>query len=35
VAGFNAGHGWDATTSLGTPKADVLVPYLAIFGDQR
>jgi subtilase family serine protease len=30
VAGFNAGPGWDATTGLGTPRADVLVPYLAI-----
>ncbi len=29
VAGFNAGHGWDATTGLGSPRADVLVPYLA------
>jgi hypothetical protein len=30
VAGFNAGRNWDATTGLGTPRADLLVPYLAI-----
>jgi subtilase family serine protease len=29
VAGFNAGPGWDATTGLGSPRADVVVPYLA------
>jgi subtilase family serine protease len=28
VAGFNAGPGWDATTGLGSPKADQLVDYL-------
>lgn len=35
VAGFSAGNGWDATTGLGTPKADVLVPYLAFSGEGR
>ncbi len=29
VAGFNAHKGWDPTTGLGTPKADILVPLLA------
>jgi subtilase family serine protease len=29
VAGFNAQSGWDATTGLGTPKADTLLPLLA------
>ena len=28
VAGFNAGAGWDATTGLGSPKADALVSFL-------
>jgi len=28
VTGYNAGKGWDATTGLGTPKADQLVSYL-------
>lgn len=32
VAGFDAGHGWDATTGLGTPKANVVVPFLAFSG---
>jgi hypothetical protein len=35
VAGFDAGHGWDATTGLGTPRANVVVPYLAFAGDRR
>lgn len=35
VTGFNAQAGWDATTGLGTPKVDALLPLLAIlsFGD--
>ena len=28
VAGFNAGPGWDATTGLGSPRADTLVDAL-------
>jgi len=28
ITGYNAGKGWDATTGLGTPKADQLVSYL-------
>ena len=32
ITGFNSGHGWDATTGLGSPKANLLVPALAIFG---
>jgi subtilase family serine protease len=28
VKGFNAGKGWDATTGLGSPKADALVSFL-------
>jgi subtilase family serine protease len=28
ITGDNAGKGWDATTGLGTPKADQLVSYL-------
>lgn len=35
VAGFSAGKGWDATTGLGTPRANVLVPYLAFSGNNR
>jgi subtilase family serine protease len=31
VAGFNAGTGWDATTGLGSPKADNLVSFLTRF----
>ena len=31
VPGFNAGPGWDATTGLGSPKADQLVSFLARF----
>jgi len=31
VAGFNAGMGWDATTGLGSPKADTIVNYLTKF----
>jgi subtilase family serine protease len=31
VVGFNAGTGWDATTGLGSPKADQLVNFLARF----
>ena len=29
VTGYNAGSGWDATTGLGSPKANTLVPALA------
>lgn len=29
VAGFNAQKGWDATTGLGTPRANTLLPLLA------
>jgi subtilase family serine protease len=29
VTGYNAGAGWDASTGLGSPKADTLVPALA------
>lgn len=32
VPGFAATKGWDAATGLGTPKADVLVPALAVTG---
>jgi subtilase family serine protease len=28
IQGFPAGRGWDATTGLGTPKANTLVPVL-------
>jgi subtilase family serine protease len=31
VQGFSAGPGWDATTGLGSPRADQLVPFLANF----
>ena len=31
ITGFNAGTGWDATTGLGSPKADQLVSFLARF----
>ena len=31
VTGFNAGTGWDATTGLGSPKADNLVNFLTRF----
>jgi subtilase family serine protease len=31
IQGFNAGPGWDATTGLGTPKADQLVNFLTRF----
>jgi subtilase family serine protease len=31
ITGFNAGKGWDATTGLGSPKADVLVSFLTKF----
>ena len=31
VPGFDAGTGWDATTGLGSPKADQLVSFLARF----
>jgi subtilase family serine protease len=30
IPGFNAGHGWDATTGLGSPKADKLIPALVL-----
>ncbi|HYC07130.1 MAG TPA: hypothetical protein VEG29_04330, partial [Candidatus Binatia bacterium] len=32
ISGFRANGGWDATTGLGSPKADRLVPALAFFG---
>jgi hypothetical protein len=32
VPGFPAKPGWDAATGLGTPKANVLVPALALVG---
>jgi subtilase family serine protease len=31
IQGFNAGKGWDATTGLGSPKADQLVNFLIKF----
>ena len=31
ITGFNAGPGWDATTGLGSPKADALVNFLTKF----
>ena len=31
VPGFNAGTGWDATTGLGSPRADTLVNFLTRF----
>jgi hypothetical protein len=31
VTGFNAGTGWDATTGLGSPRADNLVNFLTRF----
>jgi subtilase family serine protease len=30
ITGYNAAPGWDAVTGLGTPKANVLVPFLAM-----
>jgi subtilase family serine protease len=30
ISGFKAKHGWDATTGLGSPKADKLVPALVL-----
>jgi subtilase family serine protease len=30
IPGFKAKHGWDATTGLGSPKADRLVPALVL-----
>ena len=35
VAGFNAHDGWDATTGLGTPKVNVLIPLLAALSFDR
>jgi subtilase family serine protease len=32
VTGFSAHRGWDAVTGIGTPRADRLVPLLAITG---
>ncbi len=32
ISGFHANGGWDATTGLGSPRADRLVPALALFG---
>ena len=31
ITGFNAGAGWDATTGLGSPRADNLVNFLTKF----
>jgi hypothetical protein len=31
VNGFKAGHKWDATTGLGSPKADQVVNFLTLF----
>jgi subtilase family serine protease len=31
ITGFNATKGWDATTGLGTPKADAVVSFLTRF----
>lgn len=31
ITGFNAGTKWDATTGLGSPKADQLVNFLTLF----
>jgi hypothetical protein len=31
VQGFNAGNKWDATTGLGSPKADQVVNFLTLF----
>lgn len=31
IGGFNAGPGWDATTGLGSPRADQLVSFLTRF----
>jgi hypothetical protein len=28
IQGFNAGKGWDATTGMGSPKADQLINFL-------
>jgi hypothetical protein len=30
IPGFPAGRGWDAATGFGSPKADHLVPFLAV-----
>jgi hypothetical protein len=32
VPGFAARAGWDAATGLGSPKANTLVPALALVG---
>jgi subtilase family serine protease len=32
IQGYSAGKGWDPATGLGTPKASVLVPALAVLG---
>ena len=31
ITGFNAGRKWDATTGLGSPKADQVVNFLTLF----
>ncbi len=31
VTGFKAGRKWDATTGLGSPKADQVVNFLTLF----
>jgi subtilase family serine protease len=32
IQGYAAGRGWDPATGLGTPKANLLVPALALVG---
>jgi hypothetical protein len=31
IKGFKAGPGWDATTGMGSPKADQVVNFLTLF----
>ena len=35
VTGFNAGRKWDATTGLGSPKANQIVNVLTLFTSDR
>lgn len=35
VAGFNAHKGWDATTGLGTPRVNQLIPLLVALKSDR
>ena len=35
VTGFNAHKGWDATTGLGTPKVNALIPLLVLLSSDR